>query len=134
MNVCTFVGRVGKDAVTRFTQGGKPITGWSLAVDVGWGEDKQTLWLDCALFGERGEKLAPHILKGDKLGVSGELSTRDHDGKTYVKLNVREVELLAGTRDAEPKQDAAPRAAPQRGGPPKPPPSRDDFEDSQIPF
>lgn len=100
MNNCTFIGRVGKDAVTRFTQAGKAVTGWSLAVDKGWGEQKQTIWLDCTLWGERGEKLADKILKGDRLGVSGELGTREHDGKTYVTLDVRDVTLL-GNKPAE---------------------------------
>jgi single-strand DNA-binding protein len=94
MNNCAFVGRVGKDAVTRFTQGGKPVTGWSLAVDKGFGENKQTVWLDCTAWGERYEKVSPHIKKGDRLGVVGELGTREHDGKTYVTLEVRELTLL----------------------------------------
>jgi single-strand DNA-binding protein len=94
VNNCSFVGRVGKDAVTRVTGTGKPVTGWSLAIDTGWGDKKTTTWLDCTLWGERGEKLADKILKGDRLGVSGELGTREHDGKTYVTLDVRDVTLL----------------------------------------
>lgn len=137
MNICTFVGRIGKDAVTRFTQAGKPITGWSLAVDVGWGDNKQTLWLDCAMFGERGEKLAAYILKGDKLGVSGELSTREYEGKTYIKLDVREVELLAPKQ-----QDRGSGASGNKGAPKRERPARageapkDEIEDDQddIPF
>lgn len=101
MNNCNFIGRVGKDAVTRFTQGGKAVTGFSLAVDRGWGDRKETVWLDCSWWGERGTKVAEHIKKGDRLGVVGELGTREHEGKTYVTLDVRDVTLLGGKPEAK---------------------------------
>jgi single-strand DNA-binding protein len=96
MNSFNAIGRVGKDAQTRFTQGGEPVTGWSLAVDSGYGDKKQTLWLDCSLWGKRGEKVAEYITKGSQLGVSGELGSREHDGKTYLTLRVGEVSLIGG--------------------------------------
>lgn len=108
MNVCCFIGRVGKDAVVRHTQGGEPVAGWSLATDAGYGERKVTTWVDCSLWGKRAEALADKIRKGDRLGVSGELSTREHDGKTYLTLKVAEVTLLSG----KPQEGTEP----QRGG------------------
>ena len=123
LNVCTFKGRVGKDAVTRATPSGKVVTGFSLAVDVGWGERKSTVWIDCALWGERGEKLARHLVKGSQPTVSGELGTREHEGKTYITLNVREC-------DPEWQADAAPTQR-ERGAPQ---PMQDDFDDGFIPF
>ena len=134
MNVFNAIGRIGRDAVTRHTQGGKAVTGWSLAVDRGWGDNKQTTWMDCTIWGERGEKLAEHIRKGDRLGVTGELGTREHDGKTYVTLDVRDVTLLGGkpdTGNGTPRQ-SAPRAT-QRPSPATAPPA-DDFDDENIPF
>jgi single-strand DNA-binding protein len=100
MNNCTFIGRIGRDAVARYTPNGKAVTGWSLAVDTGFGDNKQTTWLDCSLWGERGPKVCDFIKKGDRLGVSGEIGTREHEGKTYVTLNVREVTLLGDKRDS----------------------------------
>lgn len=121
MNNFTAIGRIGKDAVTRHTGAGKAVTGWSLAVDTGYGDNRQTVWLDCTLWGDRGEKIAPMILKGDRLGVSGEIGTREHDGKTYVTLKVAEVTLL-GEKRQEAGKAPAKRNAPQ-----------DDDSDS-IPF
>lgn len=118
MNVFNVIGRVGnKDAVTRFTQGGKAVTGWSLAVDSGWGDKKQTLWIDCNAWGERYEKLAQYIVKGAQLGVTGELGTREYEGKTYLTLEVRDVTLLGG-RSGEARQDQgqASAKAPVSGG------------------
>lgn len=96
MNVFTAIGRVGRDAQVRYTPAGKAVAGWSLAVDDGWGQNKQTVWLDCSLWGDRAEKLAPYITKGAQIGVTGSIGTREHDGKTYVTLRVQDVTLLGG--------------------------------------
>lgn len=127
MNLCAFIGRIGKDAVTRFTQAGKPVTGWSLAVDVGFGEDKKTLWIDCAFWGDRGQKVCEYIRKGDRIGVAGEIGTREHDGKTYVTLNVREVTLLGDKKEGSAQP---PRSKRQQ------PPSHDEapVDEDDIPF
>jgi len=94
MNVFTAIGRIGKDAAVRYTQAGKPVAGWSLAVDSGYGDNKTTLWLDCSLWGQRAEKIGEYIKKGDRLGVTGEIGTREHEGKTYITLRVQDVTLL----------------------------------------
>lgn len=111
MNNFTGIGRIGRDAVVRHTQAGKAVTGWSLAIDSGFGESKVTTWLDCSMWGDRGPKVAEHIKKGDRLGVSGEIATREHDGKTYVTLNVREVTLL-GEKKADTGNGGRSRPAP----------------------
>lgn len=132
MNNFTAIGRVGRDAQTRYTQAGKPVTGWSLAVDKGWGDNKQTVWLDCSLWGDRGEKLAPHITKGAQLGVIGEIGTREHDGKTYVTLDVRDVTLLGGKAEGGTPRQSAPRATERPAKAASTP--NDDFADDDIPF
>lgn len=129
MNVLNAIGRVGRDAVTRHTQAGKAVTGWSLAVDHGWGDNKQTVWLDCSLWGDRGERLAQYITKGSQLGVTGEIGTHEHDGKTYVTLNVRDVTLVGGRGESGGRaQSPTQRQAPQQS-------AGDDFPDDEtIPF
>ena len=125
MNNFNAIGRVGKDAVIRHTTGGKAVTGWSLAVDKGWGDNKQTIWLDCSLWGERGQKLADHITKGAQIGVTGEIGTREHDGKTYLTLDVRDVTLVGGKPQAKRQERSAPE---QTDG------HEDDFASDDIPF
>lgn len=108
MNSYNAIGRVGKDAQTRYTQGGESVTGWSLAVESGWGDKKQTLWLDCSLWGKRGEKVAEYLVKGVQVGVTGELGTREHDGKTYLTLRVADVTLIGGKAEGKPTSKGAP--------------------------
>lgn len=129
MNNCSFVGRVGRDAVVRYTQGGKAVTGWALAVDRGWGDQKQTVWLDCSWWGERGTKVADFIKKGDRLAVIGELGAREHEGKVHVTLDIRDVTLLV----SKPEGQQQSRQAPPKGRA-TPPDSYEDFTDDDLPF
>ena len=115
MNNCSFIGRVGRNAESRHTQGGNQVLNWSMAVDSGYGDNKTTIWLDCALWGERGGKLAQYILKGHLLEAHGELGTREHEGKTYLTLRVVDVTLIhprEGAQDNRPAPHQAARATP----------------------
>lgn len=148
MNNCTFIGRIGRDAETR-QAGSSDLTSWPVAVDVGYGDKKTTLWLDCSWWGERGTKLAGYIKKGDNIGVNGELSLREYTKndvtKTVASLRINDVKLLAAKQDAAPqqRQQARPAAQPARQ-PEQRQPSRaagagmavpsGGFDDDDIPF
>lgn len=134
MNNFSAVGRIGRDAVTRFTQAGKAVTSWALAVDRGFGDNKQTVWLDCTLWGDRGQKLAEHIRKGDRLGVVGEIGTREHDGKTYVTLDVKDVTLLGGKQEGQSGGTSSRRGGQEQRERPQQQAPVSDFDDDSIPF
>ena len=89
-------GRVGQDAKHTTTQGGTDICSFSLACDVGFGDNKQTVWLDVAKFGKGAEGLTRYVKKGNQLTVSGSLSLREHDGKTYLKVQADDIALQGG--------------------------------------
>jgi single-strand DNA-binding protein len=116
------VGRIGKDATTRHTQGGESVTGFSLAMDNGFGDKKQTLWFDASGWGKRYEAVAPYLLKGTQVFVSGELGEREHDGKTYKTLRLNDLQLVGGKLSGERQV----RQDPQ--------PDCDDFDSDTIPF
>lgn len=127
MKSITIAGNIGKDAVTRHTQGGDPVTSWTVAVEERQGQDKRTIWFECSLWGKRGESLAQYLTKGSKIAVAGELSTREHEGKTYLTVRANEVTLMGGNRDDRQSDTARTADRAQR-------PARDDLEDSEIPF
>lgn len=114
MNVWTFTGYLGRDAEQRFTASGDSIVNFSVAVDSGFGDKKQTTWPRCALFGKRGTALVSHLAKGTLVAISGEPSLReweDKDGASRVSFEVRvsELTLLGGKdRSASQKNDADP--------------------------
>lgn len=136
MNNWSITGNVGKDAVVRQVNE-TSATSWSLAVKSGYGAREQTLWVDCTMWGDRGERIAEYIRKGDPLGVTGEVGTREHDGKTYLTLKVSDVTLLGGKRDDKPARSEG-RSSGGRGaqhsGPATTSDALDDFDDSLIPF
>jgi single-strand DNA-binding protein len=113
MKTITIAGNLGKDAVTRHTQGGDSVTGFSVAVEERTGQDKRTIWFDVAIWGKRGTALQPHLSKGARVAVAGDLSTREHEGKTYLTVRADQVTLMGGgeRRDAQPES----RDAPARG-------------------
>ena len=105
MKSLTIAGNIGKDAETRRTPNGDAVTSFNVAVGEQKGGDKRTLWFDCSLWGKRGESLAPYLVKGGKVAVSGEMSIREHDGKTYLTLRAEQVTLLGGGQDPADRRD-----------------------------
>lgn len=126
--------RLGKDAEVRYTQGGKAVAGFSAAFDTGWGDNKKTVWLDCSLWGERAEKVAPNLTKGLLILVEGDLGTREYEGKTYLTLDVRDFKFTGKGNDAAPRQQTP--ARPPATGTPAPASPADTFADFDdgIPF
>ena len=116
MNLFTATGHIGKDAATRTTPSGKSVTGFSVAVKSGYGDNEKTVWVDCGCWGDRYQKLAPYLTKGTLVAVSGELSTFEADnGKTYLKLRVNDVTLCGNkpqTTGAKPQAPTNAKAAP----------------------
>lgn len=132
MNTYNAIGRIGKDAAVR-SAGSRQVTGFSLAVDSGFGDKKQTLWLDCSWWGERGAKVAEYIRKGDRLGVTGELGTREYEGKTHLTLDVRDVTLLGEKKEGGGTSGAR-GGAPQRERTSATRPAAEDLDPDSIPF
>jgi len=134
MNSCNFIGRVGRDAATR-KAGESQATSFPVAVDVGYGQNKTTLWLDCTIWGERGLKVVDYIRAGDRIGVHGEMSLREYDKngekKTQASLRVVDVTLL-GNKDDK-RSTGGGSDSRERQSPPARAQS-DEFQDDQIPF
>ena len=133
MNNWSITGNVGKDAAVRQVNN-TSATSWSLAVKSGYGDREQTLWVYCTMWGDRGERIANFIRKGDPLGVTGELGTREHDGKTYLTLKVADVTLLGGKREREGGGDRPQRNTGSTAQQQRPAPTDDGFDDSDLPF
>ena len=104
MKNITIAGGITKDAELR-TAGQDKVLGFSVAVSEGFGDKKRTIYFDCNLWGKRGETLLPMLTKGGKVSVSGDLSTREHNGKTYLTIRANDVTLMSGKRDDDRQQD-----------------------------
>lgn len=105
MNILTAVGNLGRDCEVRFMADATPVGSFSFALSSGYGKNAKTTWLDCSLFGKRAETLAPMLLKGTQIAITGEFSVReynDKDGnlKSVPSLRVNDVTLLGKKGDA----------------------------------
>jgi len=130
MNVLSATGNLGSDC--RINQvSGTTVCNFSVAMKSGYGDRAQTLWLDCALWGKQAESRLPEFLKkGQQVAVSGELSTREHEGKTYLQLRCNSVDLVGDKGDSAGGQAATAQSQPQQAA--AQPPASD--MDDEIPF
>lgn len=122
----SLAGNTGRDAEHRTTQGGQELCSFSVGVSVGFGENKSTVWVDVTKWGKGSEGLARILRKGSKVAVSGELSMREHNGKTYLQCRANDVTVL-GTPQGSREPDGSQGHSQQRE------PAYDDGGD-EIPF
>jgi single-strand DNA-binding protein len=114
----TVIGNLGGDAELKVVgQNNNSVCNFSIATK-GRKKDGPTTWVRAAMWGTRAEKVAPYLKKGGRVAAVGTITTREHDGKTYVELDVSELELLG---DKPAAQSAS--ASEYAGG-----------KDDQIPF
>ena len=109
-NTISMLARLGKDAETRVAGKGT-VTGFSCASDVGFGDRKTTMWFSASIWGARGEKLAAHLTKGKLVFLSGELSTREYNDKTYMEINVSNIDFAGGSQDNNSSKETPPQEA-----------------------
>ena len=90
-----FVGHLGRDPESRESNGGRPMTTFSLAVEgPRKDEDGQadTLWLDAVTFNKTAEACQQYLTKGSKVLVEGKLNPprtfERRDGETGVALSL----------------------------------------------
>ncbi len=106
MNNWNITGNLGKDCRTAQV-GQHAVCNFALAVKSGFGDRQQTLWVDCALWGKQAEsKLVQYLVKGQQVALSGEVGTKEHEGKVYLTLKVSSIDLIgsAGSNQQAPQQ------------------------------
>ena len=88
LNLCQFIGRIGRDPEIKATAGGQTVANFSLAVDETY-KDKsgqkveKTEWISCTVWGKQADFVANYITKGRLVHVAGKWQTRkwqDKDG------------------------------------------------------
>ncbi len=95
LNKVMLIGHLGKDAETRFTQGGTAVTNFTVATSRRYknqqtGEwDEDTEWHDVVLW--KAENLANYLQKGKQIYVEGRLQTRSWEDQSGVKKYRTEV-------------------------------------------
>ena len=150
------IGNLGADPEMRYTPNGRPVTQFNVAVNQStknqqtgeWVE--ATDWFRVSVWGDRAERTAETLRKGNKVFVEGRFKTREfegRDGKARTSLEITAdsvVNLEKRPREDSEGQFAAPAdgggpSAPAPGGPSAGQPRRgggsvDDTEFDDLPF
>ena len=100
----TIAGNVGKDAVLRRTQSDEAVLGFSVAIDQGKdksGNKRDSVWVNCSIWGKRAESLQRYITKGTKLVLTGRPGVNVYEGKGSLMLSVNDLTFMGGSQQRE---------------------------------
>jgi single-strand DNA-binding protein len=107
------IGNLGRDPEMRYTPNGRPVTEFSVAVNQStknqqtgeWIEE--TDWFRITVWGDRAERVAEQLRKGNRVFVEGRFRTREYetrDGQKRISLEITAdnvVSLESRQRDEE---------------------------------
>ena len=115
MNKAIIVGRLVRDPEVRYTQTGKVVATFTLAVDRYTGQDgkKEADFIPVVVWGKIAEICGNSLTKGQKVLVDGRIQTRSYEAKDGSKRYV--TEIIAGSVEFLERRQNAPDAANEFG-------------------
>lgn len=142
LNLCQFIGRLGRDPEMRYMPNGDACANFSIAVGESWkdktsGEKKEsTEWVRCTAWRQLGEICGEYLKKGSQVYISGKMQTRKWTDKAGVEKYTTEILVdrmqMLGGRPAGDAGETRERPAAESGE--KKPASKFDGMDDDIPF
>jgi len=94
-SMCTLHGNLIKDPELRFTQAGKPVASFAVAVNrkfqVGAEWQEEVSFFNCVAWGDLGDHVAASVSKGDRIVIVGRLVQRQYEDKDGNKRSAVEV-------------------------------------------
>lgn len=93
MNKVILIGNITKDLDLRKTQSNKSVIEFSVAINMGYGDNKVTEYVNIVAWEKLAERIAQYCKKGHKVAVEGQIKTDSYEKngqkqyKTYVVAN-----------------------------------------------
>lgn len=94
MNRTVLVGRLTKNVELKYTQNGKAVANFTLAVNRPFKNaqgETDADFIMCQAWGKQAENLAQYMGKGSQIGVDGRIQTRSYEGQDGKRVYVTEV-------------------------------------------
>lgn len=91
INKVVLTGNLTKNPEVKYTQSGKAVAMFSIAVNDGFGDNQKTYYPNIVVWGKTAETVGNNLVKGSKVGVVGKLITRSYDNSAGQKVYVTEV-------------------------------------------
>ena len=107
MNQVNLIGRLTKAPELRYTQDNKAVATFTLAVNRGYGENKQADFINIVVWEKQAENVSKYLDKGSLIGLTGRVQTRSYDATDGTKRYVTEivannVEFLESKKELQP--------------------------------
>ena len=111
LNNISITGRLTKAPELKYTATNKPVLSFCIACDEGYGDNKQTDFIDLVAWNATAEFIARNFDRGDLMSVTGRLKTRtweDGNGtkRKATEVRVQSVEFGESKRKTEPAASA----------------------------
>lgn len=109
LNNCTFIGRCTRDAEMQVIgQKGTSLVKWAIANNTGFGQYENTNFINCQMWGKRGESIMQYLKRGKQIAVAGVFENKKWTGNDGVQhdswtLTVEQVTLLADSSGGAPQ-------------------------------
>lgn len=127
MNKVIISGRTTADIELKTTPNGTSVASFTVAVDYGYGEKKQTSFLDVVAWQKQAENAARYVHKGDRVIIDGRLQTRVYESKGLTRkvaeIIANEIEFI----ETKKNNDAAPAPIPYNA-------NFESLDDDELPF
>lgn len=94
INRTILTGRLTKDVELRYTQNGKAVGGFILAVNRRFKNgngDREADFVSCVIWGKSAENFANYVHKGNLVGIDGRIQTRNYENNQGTRIYVTEV-------------------------------------------
>ena len=112
----TVLGRAGRDPEMRYTPAGKAVTNLSVAADVGFGDNKKTVWFRVTFWEKLAEVVNQYVTKGDTVYIEGELVPDENGGpriwtkqdgtpSASFELNAQTFRFTGGKKESAPPSE-----------------------------
>lgn len=136
MNLCIFIGNLTADPEMKYTENGKAVTTFSIAINNGKDKDgyeRPPTYVDFEAWERLAETVAEFLSKGKKCAVTSQFTSskyEDRDGikRTRVRFRASNVEFLSPREDRD--EESRRPSKPQQSR--RPAPRDDDLDD--LPF
>ena len=136
LNLCQFIGRLGKEPTIRYTSGGKAIASVAIACSDDYkvkqgNKVEQTNWINIVAFDKLAEIIERYVNKGSQVYVSGKFTVRkwqdsSANDRYTTEIVANDLQMLGGKQ----QQNNAGQVPAQQNQPQN---QFDDFDDD-IPF
>lgn len=91
INKAILMGRLTRDPELRHTGTGTPVCSFTVAIDNGYGENRQTDFINCVAWNKTAEFVDKYFSKGKLIALIGRITTRSWEGQDGKKNYATEV-------------------------------------------